>query len=149
MYRYVVRANKELECLNIKVCRLHTAIIDEDKLLKAALASLGCSHLLYCAMQDFALRCQAVNNHLLRRIFQVYDLPGYTGTQGSGEAEVDMVSQTRLSSVQLTVDKIPPLLTRPDDICGTGGDISDDEGSEEAQGNVAAVVEYIAGLSII
>ncbi|EKM48904.1 uncharacterized protein PHACADRAFT_107991 [Phanerochaete carnosa HHB-10118-sp] len=156
MYRRVARANEELERLNIEVRRLHTAIIDEDKLLRAALASLGCSHQLYGAMQDFALRRQAVNNHLLRRVFQVYDLPGYTGTQGSGEAEVDMVSQARLSSVQLTVDKIPPLLTRPDDVCGTGGDISDDEndenddeGSEEAQGNVAAVVEYIAGLSIV
>ncbi|EKM48913.1 uncharacterized protein PHACADRAFT_107978, partial [Phanerochaete carnosa HHB-10118-sp] len=156
MYRRVARANEELERLNIKVCCLHTAIIDEDKLLRAALASLGCSHLLYGAMQDFALCRQAVNNHLLRRVFQVYDLPGYTGTQGSGEAKVDMVSQARLSSVQLTVNKIPPLLTRPDDVCGTGGDISDDEndenddeGSEKAQGNVAAVVEYIAGLSIV
>lgn len=154
MFRRVARAKEELERLNVEVRRRHTAIVDEDKLFRAALASLGHSHLLYGAMREFVTRRHAVNNHLLRRIFRVYDLPGYTGIRGPGEAEVNMVAQARLScALPATVHEVPPLLSHLEEGHCADDDISDDddgdEGNEEVQSSIANVIEYIAGLSTV
>lgn len=156
LYRRVEHAKEELQRLNIEVRRLHTAIKDEAELFRVALLSLGPAHPLHGAMQKFIVHRQAVNDHLLRRIHQVYALPGYSGIRGPSMAENNMLSAASLPSPLPTMSHDVSSLNPTQNGSSVAADSDDDDdddgdgaGDDEARDSMGAIVDYIAGLSMM
>ncbi|KAI0338442.1 hypothetical protein BDW22DRAFT_1337893, partial [Trametopsis cervina] len=85
MRHRIRRAREELDRLNVEIRRLHTAIRDERILFRQTCANLRAqSSKLIGIVSDFVERRQRINDDLLRRVYQVYSLPGFTGVKGPG-----------------------------------------------------------------
>lgn len=140
----VARAKEELIRLNIESRRLHTAILDEDTLFTNALAAVASNPALHGALSDFATRRRNVNDHLLDRIEEIYNLDGFTGQREPGEAVRNMNTDAGFS---LTVE---PLLnveererSRPDLGSGDEGDSGDEDNARERD-NVVVFISELA-----
>ncbi|EKM49192.1 uncharacterized protein PHACADRAFT_107264 [Phanerochaete carnosa HHB-10118-sp] len=156
-YRRLNRAKVEISRLNCEVARVHTGIRDETVLFHDALASLTADDPLHGALLDFIAHRTRVNDHLLRRIEQIYVLPGFTGQRGPGEAVHDMNLDARFArSVRLTSPAAPSVaqaaVGRSD--AGDTGD-GDDSGSEDGlvdddtENQMGALIQYIAELALL
>ncbi|KAJ8456302.1 hypothetical protein ONZ45_g18777 [Pleurotus djamor] len=79
------RAEEEIQRCNIECKRLYTSIVDEEKLFSQVELNLQASNSpIYGALQEFTLRRRRINDHLLTRIYQIYQLPGFTGDRSVG-----------------------------------------------------------------
>ncbi|KAJ3964386.1 hypothetical protein EV361DRAFT_974213 [Lentinula raphanica] len=147
--RRVSRAREEITRLNIELRRLHTSIVDEEKLFTDVLNRLTASSSpMYPAVFDFVEQRRAVNNLLLARMQTTYALPGFTGIPYPGE-------HCSLSS-DGTV--LPPSAAPPD-LQPAVGEIqsgtaaqSDNEGVDEDDDEyisyVSAISDYLSNVTI-
>ncbi|KAE9404798.1 hypothetical protein BT96DRAFT_973001 [Gymnopus androsaceus JB14] len=83
-HRRIQRAREEIVQCNVGIRRLHTSIVDEGKCFDAVLERLTDSPTLG-PVSDYIHRRRAVNRLLLARIYQTYDLPGFTGDPSPGK----------------------------------------------------------------
>ncbi len=128
------RAREEIQRCNVEVRRLHTAIRDERNLLQQVLADLCANDdPLHAAFQDFATRRTRINNSLLRRVYEVYNLRGFTGIKGPG---------ARLGTTPVDIEQVDNEDPQP------GDESSDEEEDEDLQGDLGGIVDYIGNLQI-
>lgn len=151
LYRRVARAKEELVRLDVEVRRLHTAIRDDWQLFKGKLASLDPGNPLHGALRAFATRRQAIDRRILKRIGQVYALPGFTGIAAAGTR---LGSNTAMQTDETTeaVDPAGPGdLDHELNVEEDGGDVDDDADSADdgdaAHEQASAYIEYISELA--
>ncbi|EMD32312.1 hypothetical protein CERSUDRAFT_25135, partial [Gelatoporia subvermispora B] len=76
----VARTKEEILRCTVEVRRLHTAIIDKSQLFEGVLSRLRELHdPLYHIVQDYCTRRTCVNQVLLAKIQEIYDLDEFTG----------------------------------------------------------------------
>jgi hypothetical protein len=81
----IQQACEEVVCCNVEIHRIHTAIVDEDCHFSHILKDLDdTGSPLLVAAHDFCQRRHLVNAQVLKCIFQVYDLQGFTGIPTHG-----------------------------------------------------------------
>lgn len=136
------RAEEEIVRLNVEVRHLHTAIRDERILFNKTLTRLkDANDPLLGPAKEYINRRRKINNHLLCRINDSYNLPGFSGIRGPG---------TRLGSEPLSEDNAekddePALI--PDDDEARDEEVDILEGDEE-QDALGHVVDFISRLSL-
>lgn len=81
--RQIQHAREEIIRCNTELRRLHTSIVDENRQFSVILLNLHGS-LIYGPVSEFIERRQAINQLLLSRIYQTYELEGYTGERTVG-----------------------------------------------------------------
>ncbi|KAG6886945.1 hypothetical protein C0992_001538 [Termitomyces sp. T32_za158] len=85
-------AHEEITRCNVEVCRLHTSIVDEQLFFSRCLLEIKASNpLIYGAVDEFAIRHQCVNAHLLVKISQIYALTGFSGIPKHGDKKGSMM----------------------------------------------------------
>lgn len=81
----ITRAREEIERCNIEVRRLHTAIADEEEFFTLTLSRLQSEHSPNIgSTAEYIGHRRLVNMHLLHRIIDIYQLPGFTGITSLG-----------------------------------------------------------------
>jgi hypothetical protein len=144
LYRRVQRAREEIIRLNVETRRLHTAILDESMLFDAALQSLPALDPSRGAIADFATRRRRINAELLRRIQQIYSLPGFTGICGPG---IRLGSGASAPTVPI---EMPTSLELDDnDIDDSDVAALNQAADDEAQDRVGVMLEYIGDLATL
>ena len=114
----VERAKEELLRLNNEVRSLHTAIRDDDMLFTTTITSLPVSDPLRGAVSDFAFRRRLLDRQILVRIYQIYSLPGFTGTKGPG-VRLGSIAPAPTASVPGTTSMPPvPSVSQPTSMDG-------------------------------
>ncbi|KAJ3926014.1 MAG: hypothetical protein NXY57DRAFT_1051549 [Lentinula lateritia] len=86
--RQIQHAREEIIRCNTELRRLHTSIVDENRQFSVILLNLHGS-LIYGPVSEFIERRQAINQLLLSRIYQTYELEGYTGERTVGGEDGD------------------------------------------------------------
>lgn len=144
LVRRIQHAREEITRLNIEVRRLHTAIRDEQTFFLRLLTSLSPSDILCGPMQEFVTRRRRIDQQILVRIHQIYELPGFTGTKEPG---------TRLGGCPVgdlpTSAESPASRTQvfdPDDKRRDGD--KEDDIDDDTRGEVGRIVEFISELSV-
>ncbi|KAJ3816812.1 hypothetical protein F5880DRAFT_1512320, partial [Lentinula raphanica] len=79
----IQHAREEITRCNVELRRLHTSIVDENKLFSRILRDLEGS-LMHGPVSEYIDRRQSINQLLLTRIHQTYSLEGYTGERTPG-----------------------------------------------------------------
>ncbi|OCH83908.1 hypothetical protein OBBRIDRAFT_815670 [Obba rivulosa] len=124
-YHRLMRAREKLECCNVEVHRLHTAIEDETGLFKRVTDALHKANSpIY------------VNEHLLTRIHRIYKLDGFTGKLSRGRCKGAALSKTLEVSGSCAV--------QTEDEEEEIEDVVDEE--DETELHIAGIVDYIAKL---
>ncbi|KAJ3804751.1 hypothetical protein F5876DRAFT_52960 [Lentinula aff. lateritia] len=161
----VSRAREEIHRVNIELRRLHTRIVDEEKLFASTLEHLRGS-LMLGPVLEYVTRRREVNKLLISRINATYNLPGFTGTPWPGESINPVHAtypHTPSASEMHEPDTSPP--TSPGHNAGSSNvphstpddrqpqfedDNSEDEGpledDDEFVDDMGKVVDFIAGL---
>lgn len=80
----IKRAREEVIRCQIETRRIHTAIVDEHKLFDHVLSETDPTDPLLVALEAFFQRRRSLDAHILRRIYQIYALPWWTGPKGPG-----------------------------------------------------------------
>ncbi|KAF8525695.1 hypothetical protein JB92DRAFT_2542778, partial [Gautieria morchelliformis] len=76
----ILRAQEELQRLNIEVKRLATWIVNDEASLDAAITKCqGSDPLLAKAMMGFTAEQKRVNRRVQATLHNIYDLDGYSG----------------------------------------------------------------------
>ncbi|KAF9076441.1 hypothetical protein BDP27DRAFT_1210207 [Rhodocollybia butyracea] len=130
----IQRAKEEVLRCNVEIKRLHTSIVDEKKKFNAVQQKLQDSPMLG-PVSDYIQRRQAVNQLLLARIHQTYDLPGFTGDRTAGQ---------RKGSSETSATPITDLRTNPDPESDIGDDDNDDD--DEFTEGVGAMVDFMSNV---
>lgn len=100
----IARAREELVRCDVELRRLHTAIRDENILFNSKVHALQAARdPVYGAVAEFTEYRRRVNQRLLHRIHEAYDLPGFTANKTPG---------TRLGSTPLNAPPLAPITTR-------------------------------------
>ena len=145
----VKRAHEEIDRCHIAICRLYTAIYDEDDDFKDTLSRLqNGDPCIYGAVHDFTTHRRQVNDLLLTRITRLTNSSNYSGdfsrgvragsdggTGGNGQMSLDDAVVSR------------------DDVMVPGGLSHDDEddeelGADEADELVGHLVDYVSDLAL-
>jgi hypothetical protein len=83
--RLIQHAKDEIYRCNIEVRRLHTSIVNENQDLEDRLQTLRSQQDPICgAVEEYVLYRRRVNAQIMSRIFQIYDLDGFTGNKTPG-----------------------------------------------------------------
>ncbi|KAG2140271.1 uncharacterized protein EDB93DRAFT_1241917 [Suillus bovinus] len=132
----IQRAHEEVVCCNVEIRRIHTAIIDEDRHFSHILKDLDdAGSLLLVAAHDFCQRRRLVNAQVLRCVFQVYALQGFTGIPTHGIRKcaptTDVIEQ---EFSQLTVGE------------EVDEDVEDDFLEDDTRADIGTLVEFISDL---
>ncbi|KAI0640521.1 hypothetical protein C8Q79DRAFT_1004171 [Trametes meyenii] len=81
LHSKISHAQEEILRCNIEVRRVHTSILDEDRILAEIVARhKEASDPLTGPLAEFSIRRRRVNARVLATIMQIYALDGYTGT---------------------------------------------------------------------
>lgn len=135
----LARAKEELVRCNVEIRRLHTSIRDEHAHFQTTLSTLtGTS--IYGAVEEFAIRRHNINQAILDRIFQIYELPGFTGNKQCG---------TRVGGVAPRVaDPVPsaPIFSGADDDNSASEDEDDVAEDEEVVGDIGGIIQFVTHL---
>ncbi|KAI0346613.1 hypothetical protein BDW22DRAFT_1462444 [Trametopsis cervina] len=100
----LMRAQEEVDRLNVEVRRLHTAIRDETALFSRVLRRLKADgDLLLGPTSEFITRRKRCNVHLLARIQQVHGLKGFTGLTTPGTRTTARNDEQRSDKCQVAV----------------------------------------------
>ncbi|KAJ3530902.1 hypothetical protein NM688_g7648 [Phlebia brevispora] len=135
-HQRVTRAREELERCNVEIRRLHTAIRDESVLFVSVLEVLKTqSSPLYKPVKDFTIYRRRINASLLRRIQQIYDLPGYTGMKGPGTR-----LRAEASYAGLTKDDVP--VEHVDMESGDESDSLSIDDDDELEGDIGGLIQF-------
>lgn len=91
-YQCIACAKEEIYQCNIEVRRLYTSIVDENRSFPKVVAQLKAEGSpVLGAVEEFILRRRRFNDALLVRIFQIFDLKGYTGEKTPGVRKGSML----------------------------------------------------------
>ncbi|KAG1781307.1 hypothetical protein EV702DRAFT_1177559 [Suillus placidus] len=122
----VERAHKEIKCCNIEICRLHTAIADEENTF---------SH-------KFCTRRRRINAHILACLQDIYMLKGFTGDTNVGVRKGSIPADHSSSSTieDLLVDERWQLDSDNRD------DRDDIDANDAVAEEIGGLVNYIADL---
>ncbi|KAG6835632.1 hypothetical protein H0H93_016343, partial [Arthromyces matolae] len=141
----IKRAHEEVIRCNVEVRRLHTSIINEHRHFTACLQALkDAKNPIYGAVYDYVTYRRRVNGQLLRKIFQIYSLPDFSGVRGPG------VRKGAMNEDDVT-DNVGSLDNETD--LGKAGDehdaLPDAEGEDdEEEDKLNSLVNFIGGLDI-
>ncbi len=136
--RKLARAREEIARCNIEVRRVHSAIIQENAQLDAAvITSREERNPIAGAIADFSLRRQRVNARLLSVIGQIYALPGFSGNPIPGRRKGTPADATPESVPAVGVP--PPVPTAQTQSSDTEAK-EDDPDYEDASVDEAVVV---------
>ena len=92
-WRRICRAHEEIIRCNIEVRRLHTSIIDEEISFQKILSQSMTLGPIHGALKDSITRRSRVNAQSLRKIAQIYDLKGFSGTAYPGVRRRELVGK--------------------------------------------------------
>ena len=136
---HIKRANEEVIRCNIELRRLYTYIHDEKRAFEDVLQKLGdASDPIFFCVQEHCTRRLQINNYLLEQIYQVFNLPGFSGDRTLGHR---VGSEPRMDN-RANPDSTSMPLTRK----GAESDEDTDESDgEDAQ--VGGLIDYIASLT--
>jgi hypothetical protein len=144
----VKRAREEIIECNRGLKRLHTSIRDEKLHFEKTLQKLREEgSVIHEAVEDFVIYRTRVNDHILRRIFQTYDLDDYTGDKVPGIRKGSNIQEPVLTvhdSEQAihTSTAIPAI---PDAHSDESDD--DDEVEDSMQGDIGSLVDFMSRLT--
>lgn len=134
------RAHEEISRLNVEVRRLHTAIRDERIHFREVRTRLQDTNSpLLGAVKEFTERRQRINDELLVRVHQIYNLAGYTGIVGPG---------VRLGSIAVApevAEEIRDAGVIDDQLADEDVDVLEGDEEQEAFGHI---IEFLSALSI-
>ncbi|CDO75946.1 hypothetical protein BN946_scf184873.g35 [Trametes cinnabarina] len=83
--RRVIRAQEEVVRCNVEIRRLHTSILDENRMLDDAVSDAHTrADPVLGPLELFATRCKRVNMRLLAVVAQIHDLEGFSGEKTPG-----------------------------------------------------------------
>lgn len=133
---HIQRAREEVVRCNVEICRIHTAIIDEDRHFSRILKDLDdTGSPLLVAAHDFCQRRRLVNAQVLKHIFQVYALQGFTGIPTHGIRKcAPMTDVIEQDLSQLNVGE------------EADEDAEDDFWEDDARADIGTLVEFISDL---
>ena len=81
----IKRAEEEILRCNVEVRRLHTHIYDEKERYASILHRIHeASDPIYFSVEEYCTRRQHVNEYLLEKIQQIFNLPGFSGPRTVG-----------------------------------------------------------------
>ncbi|KAI0699449.1 hypothetical protein BC835DRAFT_1405155 [Cytidiella melzeri] len=140
--------------LNVEVRRLHTAIRDESQLFDNTLRRLDLSKdPIFGATADFVARRKKINNHLLRRIDQVYALKGFTGVKvpgtrlgGAMQPPAGEHFDGLLVMRELPDEPLVPTKVGEDDDDGDEPDTFDADDDEQA--SIDSLIQFVSELAL-
>ncbi|THU88228.1 hypothetical protein K435DRAFT_821711 [Dendrothele bispora CBS 962.96] len=161
-HRQVSRAKEEIIRCNIELRRLHTSIVDEDRHFSDVLKKLEVETTpMHGPVAEYVQHRRRINQYLMERIQQTYDLEGFSGTPRPGVRKGSSTTTSPLpshASHPSIPNQIPPILNDPPcDDKARNYAASDDSDSDEdrdierdddLQQGVAAVVDFISNLSV-
>ncbi|KAI0683926.1 hypothetical protein BC835DRAFT_1294591 [Cytidiella melzeri] len=150
----LARAREEVARLNVEVRRLHTAIRDESQLFDNTLRRLDLSKdPIFGATADFVARRKKINNHLLRRIDQVYALKGFTGVKvpgtrlgGAMQPPAGEHFDGLLVMRELPDEPLVPTKVGEDDDDGDELDTFDADDDEQA--SIDSLIQFVSELAL-
>ncbi|KAI0083731.1 hypothetical protein BDY19DRAFT_899813 [Irpex rosettiformis] len=135
------RAYEEIQRLNVETRRLHTSIRDQYALFEATRARLKAANdPLLGAVEDFMERRENINLQLLRRVQEIYSLPGYTGCKSCGFRHGTRPTDAGSLSDGLTPSRVPDSDDPDDNV-----DVLEGDEEQQALGNV---LEFISSLGM-
>ncbi|THU89589.1 hypothetical protein K435DRAFT_821344 [Dendrothele bispora CBS 962.96] len=159
-HRQVLRAKEEIIRCNVELRRLHTSIVDEDRQFSDVLKKVGPTPM-YGPVAEYIQHRRHINQYLMERIRQTYDLEGFSGTprpgvrKGSSTTTPPPPSHTSHPTIP---NQNPPILNDPpcDDkarnyVASDDSDSDEDhdiERDDDLKQGVAAVVDFISNLSV-
>ena len=88
-WRRICRAREEIIRCNVEIQRLHTSIVNEEKTFPKFLTQSTALRPIQGALKDFIIRRSRVNDRLLHKIAQIYDLKDFSGTASPGVRLLD------------------------------------------------------------
>ena len=143
-WRRIRGAEDEVTRLNVEVPRLHTWIRDEESLFRRVLGGLRERRdRIFGAAEEYCRRRRGANARNLAYILHLHqDKGGYTGPREPGTA----VNPVAPPDLGLVVPDIPQ-----DESEAVAKEISEKpelEGNDQANEEVAGVLEFLAGLSV-
>ncbi|KAF9242903.1 hypothetical protein BU15DRAFT_86685 [Melanogaster broomeanus] len=90
----VEHAHEEIIRCNVELCRLHTAIIDEEQEFTSVLTQLSTvGDPIHGAVAEFCERRRRIHAHVLARVLAVYELDGFSGNPGVGVQKGSMANE--------------------------------------------------------
>lgn len=140
----IKRAREEISRCNVEIWRVHTSILDEQDSFERHLQALkdAASPLYGPALEFIELR-QRVNNQILGRLEQTYELSGFTGDQTRG---------VRNGAMDTLTDQFPPSspsVQRERDLNDLLEEDYEDGGDgENDDGDIGGLVDYISELPV-
>lgn len=138
------RAREAIENCNVEVRRLHTHIFDENTDLRDTVAYLRAQNdPIAGAVVDFSTHQRRVNAQLLYRIYQLYELNGFTGDTRPGQRVGRRKHSSQDGSHGEGLDEV-----------GRGDDSGDDEEldgdeSEEMCHQYGGLINYISDMPLL
>lgn len=137
-YQRIARAKEEIYRCNIEIRRLYTSILDEHRTFSIVIARLNeDSCPILGAVKEFVLCRRRVNNTLLVRISQIFELKGYTGETTAGVRKGSIPVDSHIGSIfeseKSVVDEEEAEGVEPD---------------EEDEEQLAGLVDYISNLAV-
>lgn len=153
------RAYEEIQRLNVETSRLHAAIRDEQILFQETRARLQAAQdPLFGAVKEFTSRRENINAQLLRRVQEIYSLPGYTGSKtpgrrkdtrstGTAAAPDTPIDHDPTTDVHWHNDPSSDVHDNEVDIFEGDDEVDIFEGDEEQQA-LGNVMDFIASLSL-
>jgi hypothetical protein len=150
----LVRAQEEIDRLNVEVRRLHTAIRDEAILFDKVLADLSTADSpLLGATSAYISRRKTTNHVLLTRIHQVYSLKGFTGVPKTGRrisntANVDAQHNDAFDGLLVMPELPDPLLPMHQKLDDDDNALEDGALEEEEELEMDGLVQFISELAL-
>ncbi|KAJ3817842.1 hypothetical protein F5880DRAFT_1626200 [Lentinula raphanica] len=134
--RRIQHAREEITRCNVELRRLHTSIVDENKFFSRILHDLEGS-LMHGPVSEYIDRRQSINQLLLMRIHQTYNLEGYTGERTPG---IHINSSIFQSDSGNRLDE--------DLANGESSDEGDEGDDDEFTEGLGAVVDFMSNISL-
>lgn len=138
------RAKEEIERCHVEIRRLHTSIRDEQLHFQATLSRLAGTRI-HGAVKEYTIYRGNVNQMLLQRIYQIYDLPGYSGPKTCGVRAGRGGDAVIADPERATPRPAPPAHPTEND---SDDDSDDDDITEDEQllGDISGMVQFVTHL---
>ncbi|KAK7438764.1 hypothetical protein VKT23_017895 [Stygiomarasmius scandens] len=146
-YHRVSCAQEEVIRCNVELHYLHTSIVDEDRHFKFVLIGLQ-SHSMYGPVHEYIQRRRRINQYILQRIQDTYNLEGFSGTPTPG---VRKGSETHTSSPLNVPASSATSYSPRDPPCDDKEQHSDDndvQDNDNLNEGVASMIDFISNLSV-
>ncbi|THU88290.1 hypothetical protein K435DRAFT_821707 [Dendrothele bispora CBS 962.96] len=155
-HRRVLRSKEEIVRCNVELRRLHTSIVDEDRHFSDVLKKVGPTPM-YGPIAEYIQHRRRINQYLMERIQQTYDLEDFSGTPRPGVRKGSSTTTPPLPSnaSHPMTNPNPPILNDPPcddkarDYAASDSDSDEDrERDDDLNQGIGAVVDFISNLSV-